>query len=258
MSSQAVSSSSSKKALGGIAPTGLHADTINKLTKRGMPYAPFVTNVDDFVGGQEAGVEGVMKKFEEMTAKYRYMEVNLQQKRKGLEVKIPDISKTLDVVRFLEARRCKRLGTKPTTIPKRPKTDDDSESEAEDEDDVASQTSDDSEDLMNEVDELDADEDDEESEGKLKGGKPLKTLYELNDTLFAEAEVDEDGNVGLWLGANTMLLYPLHEAVLLLSEKLAVAKRSLRHTKEDLEFLREQITVMEVNFARVHNWDVKR
>jgi hypothetical protein len=53
--------------------------------------------------------------------------------------------------------------------------------------------------------------------------------------------------------ANTMLLYPLHEAVLLLSEKLAVAKRSLRHTKEDLEFLREQITVMEVNFARVHN-----
>lgn len=33
------------------------------------------------------------------------MEVNLQQKRKGLEVKIPDISKTLDVVRFLEARR---------------------------------------------------------------------------------------------------------------------------------------------------------
>jgi DNA-binding transcriptional regulator YiaG len=50
-----------------------------------------------------------------------------------------------------------------------------------------------------------------------------------------------------------MLLYPLAEAVLLLSEKLAVAKRSLRHTKEDLEFLREQITVMEVNFARVHN-----
>ncbi|GHJ85430.1 hypothetical protein NliqN6_1832 [Naganishia liquefaciens] len=256
MSSQPLPDSSSKKALGGIASTGLHVDTINKLTKRGMPYAPFVTNVDDFVGGQEAGVEGVMKKFEEMTAKYRYMEVNLQQKRKGLEVKIPDISKTLDVVRFLEARRCKRLGTKPTAVPKQQKTEDDSESEAED-DDVTSQTSEDSEDLMDEVDELDADDDDE-SESKPKGGKPLKTLYELNDTLFAEAEVDEDGNVGLWLGANTMLLYPLAEAVILLSEKLSVAKRSLRHTKEDLEFLREQITVMEVNFARVHNWDVKR
>lgn len=57
---------------------------------------------------------------------------------------------------------------------------------------------------MNEVDELDADEDDEESEGKLKAGKALKTLYELNDTLFAEAEVDEDGNVGLWLGVSSL------------------------------------------------------
>lgn len=55
---------------------------------------------------------------------------------------------------------------------------------------------------MDEVDELDADEDDEDAGGKLKGGKPLKTLYELNDTLFAEAEVDEDGNVGLWLGVS--------------------------------------------------------
>lgn len=56
---------------------------------------------------------------------------------------------------------------------------------------------------MDEVDELDADDDDEdESDGKPKGGKPLKTLYELNDTLFAEAEVDEDGNVGLWLGVS--------------------------------------------------------
>ncbi|KAJ9128075.1 hypothetical protein QFC24_000366 [Naganishia onofrii] len=257
MSGQSASNSSSNKALGGIASTGLHADTINKLNARGMPYAPFVTNVDDFVGGQEAGVEGVMKKFEEMTAKYRYMEVNLQQKRKGLEVKIPDISKTLDVVRFLEARKCKRLGTKPTTIPKQPKTDDDQESEVE-EDDAVSEASDDSEDLMNEVDELDAEDGDEGAEGEAKSRNPLKTLYELNDTLFAEAEVEEDGNVGLWLGANTMLLYPLNEAVLLLSEKLSVAKRSLRHTKEDLEFLREQITVMEVNFARVHNWDVKR
>jgi len=27
---------------------------------------------------------------------------------------------------------------------------------------------------------------------------------------------------------------------------------------EDLEWLREQITVMEVNIARVYNWDVRR
>lgn len=50
-----------------------------------------------------------------------------------------------------------------------------------------------------------------------------------------------------------MLLYPLQEAIDLLSGKLATAKKSLEETIEDLEWLREQATVMEVNFARVHN-----
>jgi hypothetical protein len=50
-----------------------------------------------------------------------------------------------------------------------------------------------------------------------------------------------------------MLLYPLHEAIDLLSGKLSSAKKNLVETIEDLEWLREQSTVMEVNFARVHN-----
>lgn len=50
-----------------------------------------------------------------------------------------------------------------------------------------------------------------------------------------------------------MLLYPLQEAIDLLDVKLKSAKKSLEETIEDLEWLREQVTVMEVNFARVHN-----
>jgi hypothetical protein len=50
-----------------------------------------------------------------------------------------------------------------------------------------------------------------------------------------------------------MLMYPLQEAVDLLTSKLNAAKKSMDETVEDLEFLREQATVMEVNFARVHN-----
>lgn len=50
-----------------------------------------------------------------------------------------------------------------------------------------------------------------------------------------------------------MLLYPLEEAAELLSSKLASAKKSLGEVGEDLEWIREQVTVMEVNFARVHN-----
>jgi hypothetical protein len=55
-----------------------------------------------------------------------------------------------------------------------------------------------------------------------------------------------------------MLAYTQHEAIELLSTKLAGAQQTLSNTIEDLEFLREQITVMEVNTARCYNWDVKR
>ncbi|OCF59032.1 prefoldin subunit [Kwoniella mangroviensis CBS 10435] len=161
---------------------------------RGIPKAPFVADVDEYVGGKDAEIQSTMKKFEETTAKYRYMEISLQQRRKALLGKIPDMEQTLQVVKFLQN----------------------------------------------------------------KEDKPLKTLFELNDTLFAEAEVTETGEVGLWLGANIMLMYPLQEAIELLTNKLSTAKKSHEETVEDLEFLREQITVMEVNFARVHNWDVKR
>lgn len=40
-----------------------------------------------------------------------------------------------------------------------------------------------------------------------------------------------------------MLSYPLPEATALLSSKLEAAQASLRNCEEDLDFLREQITV---------------
>jgi prefoldin subunit 5 len=73
--------------------------------------------------------------------------------------------------------------------------------------------------------------------------EPLETTFELNDTLFAKAEVPPTDEVYLWLGANVMLSYSLPEAVELLSSKLSTAKASLITCEEDLEFLREQITV---------------
>ena len=44
----------------------------------------------------------------------------------------------------------------------------------------------------------------------------------------------------------------------MLRDKLETAKRSMDIANDDLGFLRDQITTMEVNTARVHNWDVKR
>ena len=116
------------------------------------------------------------------------MEVNLQQRRKGLEVKIPDIQQTLTVVQFLQNRRLKAKGEKV-----------EEEELSDDEDDL---------------------DDDLEEEGKKE--EPLKTLFELNDTLFAEAEVEETGEVGIWLGVSSVYFLssiPLHPLFSLITEQ---------------------------------------
>lgn len=88
--------------------------------------------------------------------------------------------------------------------------------------------------------------------------EPFKTHYELNDTVYAKAEVPTTETVFLWLGANVMLEYPIDEALELLESKLTGAESSLESCREDLEFLRENITTMEVNIARVINWQVSK
>ncbi|KAF8870173.1 prefoldin subunit [Infundibulicybe gibba] len=182
---------------------------------RGIPKAPFIEDVADYLGGPDAEVEGPLKNFQDALAKYRYMDANLAQRRQSLEEKIPDIKKTLDMVEYLHERR---VGWRTCEG----KLDD---GDGQDGDDVA---------------------------------EPMKTTFELNDTLFAEAELEETDTVFLWLGANVMLSYKIPAAIALLQSKLDAAQTSLNNTIEDLEFLREQLTIMEVNTARVYNWDVKR
>lgn len=55
-----------------------------------------------------------------------------------------------------------------------------------------------------------------------------------------------------------MVEYPLAEADEMLSGRLKTAKDSLKTTESNLEFLREQITTMEVNIARIYNWSVMK
>ncbi|KAI0752042.1 Prefoldin subunit 3 [Fomes fomentarius] len=182
---------------------------------RGIPKAPFIADVSEYMGA-DPNPEAALKDFQAALAKYRYMDNNLTQRRRGLEEKIPDIKKTLSMVEFLQERR------------------EGKDASAED----------------------DLEDDDLGDDDTL--GKPLTTTFELNDTLYTEAELEDTDTVYLWLGANVMLAYKLPAAVSLLRSKLEAAQKNLSTVIEDLEFLREQITIMEVNTARVYNWDVKR
>lgn len=88
-------------------------------------------------------------------------------------------------------------------------------------------------------------------------GKAFETTFELNDTLYAKAEIPGNTEeVFLWLGANVMLAYPVEEAKSLLESKLSAAQESLHNCEEDMDFLRQQITTLEVNTARLYNYEV--
>eukprot|EP00033_Pygsuia_biforma_P002083 GCRY01002313.1.p1 GENE.GCRY01002313.1~~GCRY01002313.1.p1 ORF type:complete len:192 (+),score=43.66 GCRY01002313.1:43-618(+) len=83
--------------------------------------------------------------------------------------------------------------------------------------------------------------------------------YELTNSVYAKATIEEGSDtIGLWLGGNTMVEYTYDEAKQFLEKNLDTATRNLENTSKELEFLKEQITTMEVNIARVYNFDVKR
>ena len=188
---------------------------------RGIPVFPFMSNVNEYVKSIE-DVESTLQRFQEMTSKYTFMQQNVDRRAAGLREKLPEMKNTFDTVRFLKVKRKAALEKKDG---------------ANNEDDL-----------------------DDELEDSKHNPQELETTFSLQDTLYAKAsikpaEVDE---VYLWLGANVMVAYPLDEAEELLQGKLETAKKSLKAAEEDLEFLRVQITTLEVAIARVHVGEKRR
>ena len=140
------------------------------------------------------------------SSKYQFMEANTQRRKAGLDEKIPDILKTLDIVRFLKTRKvCCLFGKGLSWLAI----------------------------FWNYRIQPDSD--------------AIEATFELNDTLYAKALVPPTEEVYLWLGANVMLAYPISEAETLLEGKLSGAQQTLENCEQDLDFLREQITVRALN-----------
>ncbi|GAA5878736.1 hypothetical protein JCM8547_008504 [Rhodosporidiobolus lusitaniae] len=163
---------------------------------RGIPKAVFLEDVQGFVGGPDGDPEVALKSLQDTLAKYRFMEQSSLQRRAGLEEKVPELERTVEMVEVLIRKK--------------------------------------------------------------EQAEPFSTTFELADTLYAKGEVNHVDEVYVWLGASTMLSYPLAQALSLLKSKLEAAQLSLRNVSEDLGWLKEQVTVTEVNLARVYNWDVAR
>lgn len=84
--------------------------------------------------------------------------------------------------------------------------------------------------------------------------------FQLSDSIYANAtipaEAAEKKTVLLWLGANVMLEYTQDEAEQLLVKNLNNAETNLSTLEQDLSYLKDQITISEVNIARLHNYKV--
>lgn len=88
------------------------------------------------------------------------------------------------------------------------------------------------------------------------GGEAFIAHFNLADQIYAKAEVAPEDKVALWLGANVMLEYTYAEASDLLTNNLTIASDKAREVNEDLDWVRDNIVVCEVNMARVFNFDV--
>ena len=80
----------------------------------------------------------------------------------------------------------------------------------------------------------------------------------MADSLYAKGLIEGERNtIALWLGAGVMAEYKFDEAIELLEENIAGANKQLKECKEGLEFIRDQINVVDVNMTRVYNMHVQ-
>lgn len=89
-----------------------------------------------------------------------------------------------------------------------------------------------------------------------EGHATSQVNFALTEAVFGSANVQPQGRVHLWLGANVMVEYTFDEAIALLQKNLAGATANLESTDEDLSWLRDQQVILEVNTSRVYNYDV--
>ena len=87
---------------------------------------------------------------------------------------------------------------------------------------------------------------------------PLKVDYMVSHNLWAKAEVEKPESVFLWLGANIMCEYKMNEAKEMLKINLENAKNQIKTNEKDLDFMKDQMTVCEVNIARAYNEHIRR
>ena len=76
----------------------------NYVNPRGIPRVEFVENVAEYVTKRGVSVDTILRQFQEQHSKYKLMEHKLTQNKSSLSGKIPEITKTIETVRYLKQK----------------------------------------------------------------------------------------------------------------------------------------------------------
>ncbi|XP_076245213.1 prefoldin subunit mgr [Calliopsis andreniformis] len=71
----------------------------------GIPVAYFVDDVDAFMANENESVDKVLQMLDEDHGKYKFMELNLINKRKRLKAQIPDLERSLEMIKKLQSEK---------------------------------------------------------------------------------------------------------------------------------------------------------
>ena len=91
-----------------------------------------------------------------------------------------------------------------------------------------------------------------------KDEKELNVDFMVAHNLWAKADVPVSETVCLWLGADILCEYSHNDAIELLNKNLLNAKNTLKNNQVTVDFLRDQITICEVNMSRAYNEYVEK
>lgn len=70
---------------------------------RGVPKAPFIEDISQFIKSQQETPDALLCKFREMFSKYRFMESHTLQREQALREKVPEITKSIEILRYLQS-----------------------------------------------------------------------------------------------------------------------------------------------------------
>lgn len=103
-----------------------------------------------------------------------------------------------------------------------------------------------------------SDSDDNENIRSKEGVTECSYEFECADTLLCSAIITDTSKVGIMLEKDKAVYLSPSEALTFIKKRLGEFEIQAQQIEEALYFLREQVTTMEVNMARLHNLRVEQ